>query len=150
MTGFLLDTNCFIQIVRSRPDAPQVRSLLQEVPVTQLFMTDFTVHSIGVVMLRFNQINGYASFLAGLGIGGGFGVVGIPVNRLDLVSTACTTHRLDFDDAYQYAAAELHNLTLVSLDVDFDRTPRGRLTPAAALQAFRDEQAKQAKSQQGP
>ena len=60
---------------------------------------------------------------------------------------ACAAYRLDFDDAYQYVAAEFHGLTLVSLDVDFDRTPRGRLTPAAALQAFKDEQAKR---QQGP
>lgn len=37
---------------------------------------------------------------------------------------------LDFDDAYQYAAAERHNLTLVSFDTDFDRTTRGRKTPA--------------------
>ena len=38
---------------------------------------------------------------------------------------------LDFDDAYQYVAAEKFNLTLLSFDKDFDRTPRGRLTPSA-------------------
>ena len=38
---------------------------------------------------------------------------------------------LDFDDAYQYVAAEKFNLTLLSLDKDFDRTPRGRLAPSA-------------------
>ena len=37
---------------------------------------------------------------------------------------------LDFDDAYQYVAAEKHNLTLLSFDADFDRTERGRMTPA--------------------
>jgi len=36
----------------------------------------------------------------------------------------------DFDDAYQYSAAEKYNLTIVSFDSDFDRTPRGRKTPA--------------------
>lgn len=36
---------------------------------------------------------------------------------------------LDFDDAYQYAAAETHNMTLVSFDADFDKTSRGRCTP---------------------
>jgi hypothetical protein len=39
-------------------------------------------------------------------------------------------HNLDFDDAYQYSAAEKYNLTIVSFDSDFDRTPRGRKTPA--------------------
>jgi hypothetical protein len=37
---------------------------------------------------------------------------------------------LDFDDAYQYTAAEKHNLILLSFDTDFDRTSRGRKTPA--------------------
>jgi hypothetical protein len=40
---------------------------------------------------------------------------------------------LDFDDAYQYVAAEKHDLTLISFDADFDRTERGRKTPADIL-----------------
>jgi predicted nucleic acid-binding protein len=36
-------------------------------------------------------------------------------------------------DAYQYIAAEQYDAPLVSFDADFDRTERGRLTPAAAL-----------------
>jgi hypothetical protein len=45
--------------------------------------------------------------------------------------------RLDFDDAYQYVAAEKHNLVIVSFDSDFDRTERGRLTPDQALERIR-------------
>jgi len=40
---------------------------------------------------------------------------------------------LDFDDAYQYAAAEKYILTLVSHDRDFDGTELGRTTPAKVL-----------------
>jgi predicted nucleic acid-binding protein len=40
---------------------------------------------------------------------------------------------LDFDDAYQYVAAEKRDLTLVSFDSDFDRTRRGRKTPGEVL-----------------
>jgi len=40
---------------------------------------------------------------------------------------------LDFDDAYQYAIAEKFNLTIVSFDSDFNRTERGRKTPAEVL-----------------
>ena len=39
-------------------------------------------------------------------------------------------HGLDFDDAYQYTAAEPHDLTVISYETDFDRTPRGRKTPS--------------------
>jgi predicted nucleic acid-binding protein len=40
------------------------------------------------------------------------------------------------DDAYQYVAAEKYNLTLVSLDSDFDRTERGRQTLAQIASAI--------------
>ena len=40
---------------------------------------------------------------------------------------------LDFDDAYQYAAAEKYNLALISFDGDFDRPERGRKAPAESL-----------------
>jgi predicted nucleic acid-binding protein len=43
-------------------------------------------------------------------------------------------YNLDFDDAYQYVAAEKHDLTLVSFDADFDRTELGRKTPAQILE----------------
>lgn len=49
---------------------------------------------------------------------------------------AAERFRLDFDDAYQYVAAEKHNLTLVSLDADFDRTERGRKTPTQILEEY--------------
>jgi predicted nucleic acid-binding protein len=41
--------------------------------------------------------------------------------------------RLDFDDAYQYVAAEKYGLTLVSFDADFDQTKLGRKTPDDVL-----------------
>ena len=41
-------------------------------------------------------------------------------------------YRLDFDDAYQLVAAEKLDLTVVSFDSHFDKTERGRKTPAQA------------------
>jgi predicted nucleic acid-binding protein len=41
---------------------------------------------------------------------------------------------LDFDDAYQYAAAEANGAQLVSFDTDFDGTDRRR-TPGEIIEA---------------
>ena len=41
--------------------------------------------------------------------------------------------RLDFDDAYQYVAAEWAEAVIVSYDDDFDRTVRRRQTPVDVL-----------------
>ena len=116
--------------------------MLDGMPASRIFVSDFTVHSLGVVMSRFGQIQAYEPLLTGLGIGREILVVEVDVGELARVVSASTTHKLDFDDAYQYAAAEIHGLTLVSLDNDFDRTPRRRLTPAEALKVFQDEQQK--------
>ena len=51
-----------------------------------------------------------------------------PDDVSDLVHTI-RQFNLDFDDAYQYVAAEKHDLTIISFDADFDRTPRGRKLP---------------------
>ncbi len=40
---------------------------------------------------------------------------------------------LDFDDAYQYVAAQQSNAVIVSFDKDFDRTDYGRQTPASII-----------------
>ena len=44
------------------------------------------------------------------------------------VSEVAQAFGLDFDDSYQYVAAEKFNLELLIFDRDFDRTPRGRKT----------------------
>lgn len=36
---------------------------------------------------------------------------------------------IDFDDAYQYVAAEQYGLTIVSFDTDFNRTEKGCKAP---------------------
>jgi hypothetical protein len=54
-------------------------------------------------------------------------------HELDTVLDIADRFSLDFDDAYQYAAAEKYDLTVVSFDADFDRTERGRKTPEAVL-----------------
>jgi predicted nucleic acid-binding protein len=90
-------------------------------------------------MSRFGQIQGYVAFVDGLGIGVSMGILRVDVTALRDVANVCASHGLDFDDAYQYTVAEQNGIQLISFDSDFDRTPRGRLTPAAALQHFKSQ-----------
>jgi hypothetical protein len=45
------------------------------------------------------------------------------------LTEAARMYKLDFDDAYQYAAAAKFNFVIVSFDADFNRTERGRKSP---------------------
>lgn len=139
---FLFDSNCWMEVVRSRPQAQIVQSLLSLAP-RSIFITDFALCSVGLAMRRHKVLDAFPTFIKQTGIGVGIEVIRLMPLDFAQVVDVCKSHALDFDDAYQYVAAELHGLTLVSLDDDFDRTPRGRLTPAAALQQFTDEQKQQ-------
>ncbi len=139
---FLLDTNCWMQIVRRREHAADVTDLLRAVPPSDISISDYSLHSLVNIMRRHKVIGDLPDFIRRSGFGAAVEVVTIPPAELKRVVEAIDAHGLDADDAYQYAAAELHGLKLVSLDADFDRTPNGRLTPAAALQAFKDESTK--------
>lgn len=137
---FLIDTNCWVQLIRPREYSDSIREFLRVVPSSRVFVTIFNVHSLGNIFVHHKIIGDYSAFTKSVKIDSGVDVLNIPVKQLGAVADACIAHRLDFDDAYQYVAAELNGLKLVSLDADFDRTPNGRLTPAAALQLFKDEQ----------
>jgi predicted nucleic acid-binding protein len=50
--------------------------------------------------------------------------------ELKQIPRAQQQYQLDFDDAYQYVAAEQSGYVLVSFDHDFDHTALGRETPA--------------------
>jgi predicted nucleic acid-binding protein len=138
-----------MQLVRKREHADEVRDLLRALPATSITVTDYAVHSLILLMKRFNMLDELPAFVAHSGFGTTVALVDVPPGQFARIVDANRDHRLDVDDAYHYVSAELHGLTLVSLDADFDRTPRGRLTPAAALQRFVDEQ-RQQQSQQPP
>jgi len=57
-------------------------------------------------------------------------VVSIKPSETLALLEAIDAYKLDFDDSYQYVAAEQNGLTLVSFDNDFDRTNKGKKTPA--------------------
>ena len=137
---FLLDANCFTEVVRNRPQAGVMRRLLSEVPGSELAISDFALHSLGVVMRRHRILDQFPVLIRDVDLGGIIAVVPLTPAELSKVVDACRTHNLDFDDAYQYAVAELHDLKIVSLDADFDRTPRGRLDPLAALSRYQASQ----------
>lgn len=129
----LIDTNVFLEIILEQENADQAKALLQKTREHTFFITDYSLHSIGLLLFRRKQHNAFKSFLRDLTLRAGVTAVSIPMDRMEGVVDVSEKFGLDFDDAYQYAAAEEQSLILVSFDADFDRTTRGRKTPAEIL-----------------
>jgi len=129
----LVDANVWLELLLDQEQAGQVRDFLRAVPLGELAITDFALHSVGIILARNKRDDLFVRFLSDLLVD--TGVRYVSLDFADLMTVTKTRERLplDFDDAYQYVAAEKHDLTLVSFDADFDRTDRGRKTPADVL-----------------
>jgi hypothetical protein len=116
----------------------EARNLLEAIPLSEITITDFAVHSIGIILTNDQKDSDYRDFVLDILQDTPIVVIRLDSDDLPRVLDVRKKHRLDFDDAYQYVAAEKHDLTLVSFDTDFDRTERGRKTPADVLKELQE------------
>jgi predicted nucleic acid-binding protein len=130
---YLVDTNVWLERLLDQTKSEEVGDFLDHIPSERLFITDFAFHSIGVVLSKLNQVEALLGFVQDAFIDGAVGLVHLEPGDTERLVRVIEQSNLDFDDAYQYVAAEEYDLTLVSFDGDFDRTERGRRTPAEVL-----------------
>ena len=130
---FLVDSNGFVEILLRQQQAEETMRFLNNAPRSDLFLTEFSLYSIGIILLRRKLHDTLVSFVNDMVIDAGIGVIRLETRDMEDVCRTTRSLGLDFDDAYQYVAAEKHGLTLVSFDSDFDKTERGRNTPQEIL-----------------
>jgi predicted nucleic acid-binding protein len=129
----LADANVWLELLLEQERAEEVRRFLDEVPLQELAVTEFSVCAIGLLLTRARRDDLFLKFVSDVLLDTSITRIALDGEALKDTVTARKRFKLDFDDAYQYVAAEKHNLTLVSFDADFDRTDRGRKTPADIL-----------------
>jgi predicted nucleic acid-binding protein len=128
---YLLDTNVFLEILLQRERSKAAKEIFATVPSTDLFITDFSIHSIGVFLFQRRRHETYERFVKDIVVRTDMGVIGLDPEDVPLLARVSERFNLDFDDAYQYAVAEKHGLQIMSFDADFDRTEKGRKVPAS-------------------
>lgn len=134
---YLLDTNIWLERLLDQAQSTIVGQLLDRLPTEQMCMTDFTLHSLGVILNRLGQRDIFTVFVQDVLIDGGVALTSLPSTSMHRVVAVMSQFSLDFDDAYQYVAAERANVGIISFDAHFDQTDRGRLTPAHVLASLR-------------
>ena len=125
---YLVDTNIWLERLLDQ-DRSEVGDFLQRVSNDRIYLTDFTLHSIGVILLKLEEAETFSLFVQDVLIDGGVRLVGLQPDDMTSIVDAAGKYRLDFDDAYQYAASSKFNFQIVSFDSDFDRTDRGKAVP---------------------
>jgi len=116
---FLIDTNIWLEELLNQVQSEEVRYFLDSVPVNLLFISDFTLHSIGVIMGRFKKYDEYKIFINDLFIDGEIKLLGLTAIETKDVFNLIRSNNLDFDDSYQYIISKKYNLHIVTFDNDF-------------------------------
>lgn len=129
----LLDTNIFLEILLSQERASEAKELLLKSNQHEFFITDYSLHSIGLLLFRKKQHEVFQAFIEDVLLNGGVGLLSLYSDEMKSVITASLQFGLDFDDAYQYAVASKYDLALVSFDTDFQRTDRGHKLPSEVV-----------------
>ena len=129
---YLADTNIFLEALLEQDKKDDVQSFLQTIDLSTLYITDLSLHSIGIILYRLKNFTLFNSFVEDIIIDG-IGILSLPSEDLKTLDMAADKFNLDFDDAYQYTAAAKYEMQLISFDTDFDRTDRKRKEPIEVL-----------------
>ena len=104
--NLLIDTNIALEIILEQEKAEEARNLLTRVNEHNFFITDFSIHSIGIILFYKNLKTGFQNFLSDI-----LGPIDMEIKKLSLEDMQngielSGRFNLDFDDAYQYQVAE--------------------------------------------
>ena len=126
---YLLDTNIFLEILLHREKSKAAKHLFIANLSSDLFITDFSLHSLGVFLFQRNRHETYIRFVKDVIIETEINVIGLDPEEVLALAEISKRFHLDIDDSYQYAVAQKYGLQILSFDADFDRTEKGRKIP---------------------
>lgn len=115
---YLVDTNIFLEILLNQNGRKRCETFLQG-EKGAAWMSDFTLHSIGVLSFRQKRPELFTRFAADTLPQ--FNVLSLSKPGYSNVADAHTRYGLDFDDAYQLATALENGLGIATQDRDFQR-----------------------------
>lgn len=130
---YLLDTSIILELLLDQEKADDVESFLRSNQAECLYLSEFSLYSLGIVLLRRKMHDSFLYVVNDLLLRGGIRLARLVLEDMQNIVRAARKFDLDFDDAYQCAVAEKYGLMIVSFDTDFDRTEPGRKTPTQIL-----------------
>ena len=115
---YLIDTNIFLEILLSQEQKDICKEFLAS-NIEQIYISDFALHSIGVILFRNNKESIFNRFVKDI------------IHKIKILTLSEELYSdlggvkeefgLDFDDSYQFKTAEEYGLAIVTQDKDFKK-----------------------------
>jgi len=116
--NYLVDTNIFLEILLNQARRKKYETFLQG-EMGAAWMSDFTLHSIGVLLFRQKRTDLFDKFAADTL--SKFAILSLSVTGYSKLGEVNLRNDLDFDDAYQFSVALENKLAIATQDKDFQR-----------------------------
>ena len=114
---FLVDTNVLLEILLGQDRKEECKQFLES-NIGSLSITDFCLHSIGVILFRYGKRDVFQRFTED--VIPNVRLLSLPAGLYGELTRASGSMSLDFDDAYQYTIAKHNGLKIATLDRDFE------------------------------
>lgn len=114
--SYLVDTNIFLEILLEQ-DKKEICKKFLESNIGELFISDFSLHSIGVILLKYNKAEQFKTFIEDSL--DKVEIITLSHEKYNEIVNVYNQYKLDFDDSYQFLLSQDYNLKLVTLDNDF-------------------------------
>ncbi len=126
---YLVDTNVWLERLLDQEKSDIASKFLNSTPIDSLFVSDFSIHSIGVILSRLKKFEVFEKFLNDLFVNGQIELLSLySVDLLEVIENI-KKYKFDFDDSYQYTVAQKFDLTIVTFDKDFNVKGIKKKTP---------------------
>jgi predicted nucleic acid-binding protein len=129
---YLIDTNIFLEVMLSQAKSPECEAFLSQLKTGRKrgFITDFSVHSIMIIMDHHGKKDKLKDFLKSLPAYDGLTVYSTTLSDKVAAIDLCAKTGLDIEDSIQYSAALALGVEgIVSLDKHFDGLDVKRVEP---------------------
>jgi len=126
---YLVDTNVWLERLLDQEKSLVASKFFDLIPTDSLFVSDFSIHSIGVILSRLKKYDIFEKFINDLFINGQIELLSLDSTDLLDVINNIQKYKLDFDDSYQFSVAQKYDLTIVTFDKDFNIKGIKKKTP---------------------
>ncbi|TAL68256.1 MAG: PIN domain-containing protein [Bacteroidetes bacterium] len=133
---YLIDTNIWLERLLEQEKSVDVAKFLTVVPVKEMIISDFSFHSIGIIMTKLKKESAFLLFIEDIFENANLSSISIGHNYMSELIDSMKKFDLDFDDAYQYTCAKNYNLDIVSYDKDLYKTDIKILTPKDVINKY--------------
>jgi predicted nucleic acid-binding protein len=126
---YLVDTNVWLERLLDQEKSEIASKFFDLISLEDLFVSDFSIHSIGVILSGLKKLDVFEKFLDDLFVNAQ--IEQLSLNSGDLMDVISNTQRfnLDFDDAYQLSVSQKYDLVIITFDKDFNAKGIRKNTP---------------------